>query len=278
MLSGKHGPLGNAPKRKNETANAYQYEEQLKNWQRGDLQSHRCDRPQHRKRLDGHFRAERTATAKRETIRTHEVSSMRTMKPTSEILEPRPPADPEAERWVVGSAIIKPSVLDELGFLQPEDFYDETCRRSSPGCTNRHRGGEPIDGGLLVKRFPGDDWAARIAEILHAVPTPNHAVHYAKIVAREGQTPPPARHRSKSSPRRHQRRRRARGSARARRDSTCSRSPWKRRRRRAGHAGRCRRCRQSAESTKSSSAAKSPACRRGCSRSTTIRAVCSPAS
>jgi replicative DNA helicase len=105
------------------------------------------------------------------------------MKPTSEILEQRPPADPEAERWVVGSAIIKSAVLDDLAFLQPEDFYDDTLSAVFTWLHDRHRRGEPIDVGLLGKQFHSDDWAARIGEIVHAVPHAQHAVHYAKIVA-----------------------------------------------------------------------------------------------
>jgi replicative DNA helicase len=104
-------------------------------------------------------------------------------KQPSEILDEMPPADIEAERWVVGSAILRPSVLDDLGFLTPADFYDEPLSAVFAWLDGRHRRGEPIDTGLLAKRFSGDDWAARIAEIIHAVPTPAHAIHYAKIVA-----------------------------------------------------------------------------------------------
>jgi hypothetical protein len=104
-------------------------------------------------------------------------------KQPSEILDEMPPADPETERWVVGSAIVRPSVLDDLGFLQPGDFYDEPLSAVFAWLHGRHRRGEPIDTGFLSKRFAGDDWAARIAEIVHAVPTPAHAVHYGKIVA-----------------------------------------------------------------------------------------------
>lgn len=105
-------------------------------------------------------------------------------KPTSEILDQMPPADPEAERWVVGSAILKPSVLDDLGFLRPEDFHDETLRAVFGWMHDCHRKGKPIDKGLLGKHFNSEDWAARIAEVVTSVPTPVHAVHYGKIVAR----------------------------------------------------------------------------------------------
>jgi replicative DNA helicase len=109
---------------------------------------------------------------------------MNMTKATSEILDQRPPADPDAERWVVGSAIIKPSILDDLGFLRPADFYDETLSAVFAWLYDRHRRGEPIDVGLLGKRFDSDDWAARIAEIIHATPHAAHAVHYGRIVAR----------------------------------------------------------------------------------------------
>ncbi len=106
------------------------------------------------------------------------------MKPTSEIFDERPPANPEAERWVVGSAILKPSVLDDLDFLQPADFYDETLSAVFGWLHDRHRRGEPIDMGLLGQHFNSDDWAARIAEIIQAAPDALHAVHYGRIVAR----------------------------------------------------------------------------------------------
>ena len=106
-------------------------------------------------------------------------------KPTLEILNEAPPHDAEAERWVVGSIIWKPSVLDEVGVLRPGDFHDENCRELFAALTEMCRAGTPIDGGTLVKRFRADEqWTARIAEILHAVPTPAHALHYAKIVAK----------------------------------------------------------------------------------------------
>ena len=104
--------------------------------------------------------------------------------PTQEILEQRPPCDPEAERWVCGSAIMEPRVLDDLGFLQPGDFYDSTLSAVFGWLYDRHRKGEPIDYGLLGRHFKSEDWAARIAEIMQAVPVAHHAVHYGRIVAK----------------------------------------------------------------------------------------------
>ncbi len=105
-------------------------------------------------------------------------------KPTSEILDQRPPADPEAERWVVGSIILRPSVLDELGFLAPADFCDETLAAIFGAMVDMRRKGEPINVAMLGRHFPGDDWAARIAEIVHAVPHSQDAVYYGRIVKR----------------------------------------------------------------------------------------------
>ncbi len=104
-------------------------------------------------------------------------------KTTSEILDSRRPANPEAEQWVVGSIILKPSVLDDLGCLRPGDFYDDTLGALYQWIHDRHRRGEPIDIGLLGQHFKSDDWAARIAEIVHAVPHAGNAVHYGRIVA-----------------------------------------------------------------------------------------------
>lgn len=104
--------------------------------------------------------------------------------PTQETLEQRPPADPEAEQWVVGSIILKPSVLDDLGFLQPNDFYQDGLRAVYSALVEMNHQGQPIDAGLLLRRFPGDSWAARIGEIVSGIPHVQHAPHYARIVAK----------------------------------------------------------------------------------------------
>lgn len=105
-------------------------------------------------------------------------------KPTSEILEQRPPADPEAERWVIGSVIMRPSVLDELGFLAAGDFRDENHAAIFGALVDMHRRGEPIGTAMLGRHFGTDDWEARIAEIVQAAPHSQDAVYYARIVKR----------------------------------------------------------------------------------------------
>lgn len=106
------------------------------------------------------------------------------MTATSEILDQRPPADPEAEQWVVGSIILKPSVLDDLSFITPADFYDPTLAAVFSAASEMRSANQPIDVGLLGKRLGGDDWAAKIAKIVGSVPHAANAVHYGRIVAR----------------------------------------------------------------------------------------------
>lgn len=106
------------------------------------------------------------------------------MNPSQEILEQSPPHDADAEQWVVGSIMLKPGTLDELGFLTAADFYKDDLRAVFTALVEMHAQGQPIDAGLLLKKFPGNAWAARFAEILHATPTAYHAVHYGKIVTR----------------------------------------------------------------------------------------------
>ena len=102
----------------------------------------------------------------------------------SEILDQAPPNDKNAETWIVGSIILKPSVLDEIGFIQPTDFYDANLRAVFESLNDMHRHGQPIDLGLLKRKFLGDEWAARIAEIITAVPVASHAKHYAGIISK----------------------------------------------------------------------------------------------
>jgi len=94
-----------------------------------------------------------------------------------------PPADREAERWVLGSVLLKPASLDEIGFLQPVDFFHDDLRQLYAAVVEARRKGEPIDEALLRRQFAGDDWAARIAEIAMSVPVAGHVHHYARIVS-----------------------------------------------------------------------------------------------
>ncbi len=105
-------------------------------------------------------------------------------KPTSEIIDQMPPADPEAERWVIGSIIMRPSVLDELSFLAAADFCDETLAAVFGALVDMHRRSEPINVAMLGRHFGTDDWVVQIAEIVHAVPHSQDAVYCGRIVKR----------------------------------------------------------------------------------------------
>jgi len=105
------------------------------------------------------------------------------MKHISELFDQLPPSNIEAERWVVGSIILKPDVLDDIGFLQPGDFYDNTLAKVFGWLHQRHHRNEPIDAGLLGQHFQSDDWAARIAEIVQ-VPAVTNVAYYARLITR----------------------------------------------------------------------------------------------
>lgn len=110
-----------------------------------------------------------------------------------ELLDRAPPNDLDAERWVIGSVLLNPPVLDDLGFLHAGDFYGEAHEKLFAALAAMRDEGKPIDTGLLVNRLKqtgqheavGGDTAIR--EILHAPPVPYNAAHYARIVAKMAQ-------------------------------------------------------------------------------------------
>ncbi len=107
---------------------------------------------------------------------------------TREILDDQPPAELNAEKMVVSAVMHKPSLLDELS-LAANDFYADDLQAVYAALAEMHRRGDPIDFGLLLRRFDGDDWAAKLAEILHANPYGSHVplsivAHHAKLIVR----------------------------------------------------------------------------------------------
>ncbi|HLA84321.1 MAG TPA: DnaB-like helicase C-terminal domain-containing protein [Thermoguttaceae bacterium] len=92
------------------------------------------------------------------------------------------PADRSAEVWVVGSVILRPAALDDLGFLSVDHFFGDDLRELYGAMVEARRRGAPIDEALLRRQFFGDDWAARIHEIVTAVPVASHVRRYAEIV------------------------------------------------------------------------------------------------
>ncbi|QJA05401.1 replicative DNA helicase [Thermosulfurimonas marina] len=106
-----------------------------------------------------------------------------------ELLGRIPPHNLEAERGVLGSVFLEPSViLKVVEILSPEDFYREAhaeIYRAMLSLFERH---EPID---LVTvhdelsqrgRLEEVGGAAYLAELAGLLPTSAHAVHYAQIV------------------------------------------------------------------------------------------------
>lgn len=108
---------------------------------------------------------------------------------SSEILDRLPPHNLDAERGVLGSLLLDPSLCDEVVLaIRPEDFYGEPNRRLFAHIVAMHDEGKRIDATLLVERlkqkgeYEAIGGAAYLAEIIHSVPVAAHALYYANIV------------------------------------------------------------------------------------------------
>lgn len=103
-----------------------------------------------------------------------------------------PPHDAAAERGVVGSILIDPRRLDEVaGIIQASDFHNDALATLYRHLREMSDAVQVIDVELLTDRLrrSGDlatiGGTAFLAELLQSVPVAAHAVHYAKIVARD---------------------------------------------------------------------------------------------
>ena len=116
-------------------------------------------------------------------------------KVTDELLDRTPPANLEAERWVLGSVVLRPacfqSLLD-LG-LGGEHFHDY---RNGVIFDHFHRlyaSGRLIDDvELLVRSFDAElltkvGGGAHVREVCSGIPHSQHAEHYARIVLEKAQ-------------------------------------------------------------------------------------------
>src|SRR5262245_16629785 len=115
------------------------------------------------------------------------------MKANSEILDRQPPANLEAERGVLGSILLLPTVCDDVALIvRPEDFYDEANRTLFTHMRAMHDEGRRIDTTLLVERLKNAGQyeliggAAYLAEVMQSVPTAANATYYAEIVKSKG--------------------------------------------------------------------------------------------
>ena len=103
-------------------------------------------------------------------------------------LDRTPPHDQAAEKAVVGSLLIDPRRLDEVGTLKPADFHNAACGRLYSHLQAAADANEAIDISLLIDRLKkaGELEAvgghAFIAEVLDSVAVSAHAAHYARIV------------------------------------------------------------------------------------------------
>lgn len=111
-----------------------------------------------------------------------------------ELLDRLPPQDLAAERWVIGSALLQPSSLDDLAeVVCRDDFHADAHRKLFGLLVSMHDRSEPIDIGLIVNRLreSGELEAvggvAYLAEVMQGIPHAAHACHYAAIVARHAQ-------------------------------------------------------------------------------------------
>src|SRR5262249_7319893 len=111
------------------------------------------------------------------------------MKVNSEILDRLPPQNLDAERGVLGSILLLPTVCDDVAMgLRPEDFYDDSNRAIYAHRREMNDTGSRIDTTLLIDRLKNNGQfelvggAAYLADVLQSVPTAAHAVYYAQIV------------------------------------------------------------------------------------------------
>lgn len=106
-----------------------------------------------------------------------------------DIFDRVPPSDLDAERAVLGCALLNPAVCDDLiPILDAEDFFDPAHEKIFSHIVGLHEQAKRPDLTLLVDRLKsvGDfetvGGAAYLAEISQAVPTAANARHYGEIV------------------------------------------------------------------------------------------------
>ncbi len=108
---------------------------------------------------------------------------------TSEILDRLPPQNLQAERGVLGSILLVPTVCDEVSMIiRQDDFYSDAHRIIYEHMMALHEQGKRIDPLLLIDRlknagqYEAVGGNSYMAEIAQAVPSAANAEFYAKIV------------------------------------------------------------------------------------------------
>lgn len=102
-----------------------------------------------------------------------------------------PPYDLMAEEAVIGSIIIDETVMDELGFLKPSDFFDGHTRRCFQAARSLYEQRAPIDQlSLMVEVAKGETSVAAsyLSYLVSVVPTSVHAEYYGNVVAQKAKS------------------------------------------------------------------------------------------
>jgi replicative DNA helicase len=109
----------------------------------------------------------------------------------SDILERIPPHDLDAERQVIGAALLDPRIMDDLaGLVSPDEFYSEANSAIYGHLSGMAAAGLAIDTLLLVDRLRTNGDIERVGgigyvtEAIGSVAVASHWRHYAAIVRR----------------------------------------------------------------------------------------------
>ena len=108
---------------------------------------------------------------------------------SAELLDRLPPQSVEAERALLGSVLLNPSLLDDVVLIvRPDDFYADANRRLFTHLVTMQEGGGRIDRILLVERLKqaGElevvGGIPYLVDVTESVGVPAHAEYYARIV------------------------------------------------------------------------------------------------
>lgn len=100
-----------------------------------------------------------------------------------------PPQSIEAEQGVLGCLMLDKSAITRVAdFLSPEDFYRKNHQEIYEACQELFEKNEPIDLLSISNRLKGKNLLEQsggnsyLTELINSVPTPHHALNYAKIV------------------------------------------------------------------------------------------------
>lgn len=100
-----------------------------------------------------------------------------------------PPHSEEAEQSVLGALLIdKDAIVEVIGFLRPEYFYDEKHGKIFESILELYEAHEPVDLVTLTeilkkkRAYTVVGGAAYLSELVNLVPTSAHVEHYARIV------------------------------------------------------------------------------------------------